>query len=202
MGYFARVHTLLEKLSRIAVWIGGSALLLSAIMVTIDVLCRKLFSITMSGSDEITGYVFAASTTWAYSYCLLHRSNVRIDAFYNLLPTPLRAVLDLVGLFLLLYFMALLTDKAIDVFVTSWQRDSVAITTLATPLWIPQLVWVAGLVLFVFTLCFVLLYVVLSLLRRDVATVQRVAGAMHVQEEIAEEIAGMDAVRITKDKDD
>ena len=193
MEVLARIHVWLERISRVAVWTGGGALMVCAFMVTGDVIMRKLFSITMSGSDEVSGYVFAASTTWAYSYCLLHRSHVRIDAAYNLFPRWARALLDALGLLLLLGYMLYLTDKAIDVFVTSWQRDSVSITTLATPLWIPQLFWLTGLCLFVFTLSFLLLYVLVSLMLGDVATVQKVAGAMSAEENIEEETHGMDS---------
>ena len=195
MNVFIRLHVLLERISRVAVWVGGAALLLCALMVTGDVILRKFLSVTLSGSDEISGYVFAAGTTWAYAFCLLHRSNVRIDAVYNLLPTWSRAVLDAVGLALLLAYMTYLTDKSIDVFVTSWQRDSVSITTLATPLWIPQLLWVAGLCWFVLTLSFLLVYVLLSLCLRDFVTVQRTAGAMSVEEILEEETHGMDATQ-------
>jgi TRAP-type C4-dicarboxylate transport system permease small subunit len=191
MGLLGRIHQILEHISRIAVWAGGAALLLAAIMVTIDVFMRKFFSMTMSGSDEVSGYVFAIATTWAYSYCLLHRSNVRIDALYNLLPRALRALMDIFGLTLLLIYMAYLTDKAWDVFFTSWQRNSVSITTLSTPLWIPQLLWVLGLSLFVFTLSFLLLYTIVSLIKGDIAHVQRIAGALSVEDEIAEETHGI-----------
>ena len=195
MRYFEIVHAWLERISHVAVWVGGAAMLFAAIMVTIDVLCRKFLGVTMSGSDEMSGYVFAASTTWAYSYTLITRSNVRIDAAYNLMPIGVRAVLDVVGLALLLGYMAYLTDKAIDVFVTSWQRDSVSITTLATPQWIPQLAWVTGLVLFCITGTFVLLYALVALVRRDLVTVQQVAGAMNVEDQIAEETHGMDIAK-------
>ena len=188
---FQRVHEALKRISRVAVWAGGAALMLSAIMVTIDVFSRKIFSVTMSGSDEITGYVFAASTTWAYSYCLLYRANVRIDAVYNFLPTMLRCLLDLAGLGLLLWYMTILTDRAIDVFTTSWEHDSVSITTLATPLWIPQLFWVAGLILFIATLVFVIVYTVVAFVHRDLDLVRRIAGTLSVQEEIREETHGM-----------
>jgi len=187
----ARIHVWLERVSRVAVWIGGAALLICAVMVTGDVILRKLLSITMSGSDEISGYAFAAGTSWAYSYCLIHRSHVRIDAAYNLFPAWVRALLDALGLLLLLGYMTYLTDKSIDVFMTSWQRDSVSITTLATPLWIPQLLWLSGLILFVFTLSFLLLYVLVSLALGDVATAQKVAGAMSAEENIEEETHGM-----------
>jgi TRAP-type C4-dicarboxylate transport system permease small subunit len=191
MKALAQLHAWLERISRVAVWIGGAALMLCAIMVSGDVIMRKLFSMTMSGSDEISGYAFAAATTWAYSYCLLHRSHVRIDALYNLVPTWLRAFLDALGLALLLFYMAYLTDKAIAVFLTSWRRDSVSITTLSVPLWIPQLLWVAGLCWFVVTLAFLLVYVLVSLALRNVATVQSVAGAMSAEKQVDEETHGM-----------
>lgn len=193
MKALARLHAWFERISRGAVWVGGGALLACAVMVSGDVIMRKIFSITMSGSDEVTGYVFAVATTWAYSYCLIHRSHVRIDALYNLLPSWLQSVLDAFGLMLLLFYMVYLTNKSLTVFLTSWRRDSVSITTLAVHLWIPQLLWVAGLCWFVLTLTFMLLYVLLSLVLRKFSTVHKLAGTMSAVETISEETHGMDA---------
>jgi len=192
MAFFDSVHRVLTRISLWAVWAAGLALLLSAIMVTIDVFCRKFFSVTMSGSDEISGYVFAAGTTWAYSYCLLNRSNVRIDALYSFLSVRVRAVLDVIGIALLLYYMSYLTRKAFDVFWTSWTGNSISNTTLLTPLWIPQLMWFLGLLLFVITLSFMLLYTFVALIRGNAALVQKLAGAMSAEEEIVQETHGLD----------
>lgn len=189
---FASIHVALEKLARVAVWLGGIALLLSAVIVTLDVLSRKIFSVTMSGSDEISGYVFAASTTMAYSYCVIHRANIRIDAFYNFLPLWMRSILDIVGLGLLLLFMGMLTSSAILVLQTSWIQNSMSVTTLGIPLWIPQSFWVAGLVLFVITAGFLLLYAIVALCKGDTMLVKSIVGTMSVEEEISEETKGMD----------
>ena len=189
------IHSGLERVSRFAVWIAGAALLLSAIMVTIDVICRKLFSVTMSGSDEISGYVFAAGTTWSYSYCAIHRSNIRIDALYNLLSIRLRAILDIVGLVLLFLYIALLTQKGWDVFWTSWSSNSLAVSSLATPLWIPQIFWITGLMMFVVTLAFLIVYASVAFLSGQLEVEQRVAGTLSVQEGIAEETHGIDVMR-------
>ena len=188
---FERIHARLERLAQFAVWLGGAALLAAAVMVTIDVFLRKLFSITMSGSDEISGYVFAAGTTWAYSYCLLHRANIRIDAVYNLLPRRLCGALDIVGVLLLLIFNAVLTRHAWTVFATSYQRDSVSITTLATPLWIPQMFWVTGLIIFELVLVFVAAYAAVRYFQRDGAAVNRIVGVPTVAEEVEEETRGV-----------
>jgi len=168
--------------------------MLSAIMVTIDVLSRKYLNVTMSGSDEITGYVFAGATTWAYAYCLLHRSNIRIDALYNLLPISLRAISDVVGLIALLVFMGFFTEKAVTVFTDSWENNSVSVTTLITPLWIPQIVWLIGLIFFNITLIFLIVYTVLSFIIGGPAAVQKLAGTRSVQEEVVDETKGIKEV--------
>ena len=190
----ADVHRMLERVSQYAVWIGGTALLLAAVMVAVDVLSRKIFGVTMSGSDEYSGYVFSATTTWAYSYCLLHRSNVRIDALYNILPRRIAAFLDILGLAMLLYFMAIMTYYAFVSFHNSWIHNSVSITTLGTPQWIPQLFWVAGLTLFFVTLVFVLLYSLVALVQRNWDLVGRIAGVPTIAEVMEEETHGVDVV--------
>ena len=190
------IHSRLERISQLAVWVGGAALLAAALMVTVDVLSRKIFSVTMSGSDEYSGYVFSATTTWAYSYCLLHRSNVRIDALYNYLPRKVTAILDVVGLLLLFYFMSIMTYYAMVSFVDSWVNNSVSITTLGTPQWIPQLFWVAGLILFFVTLIFVVVYSVAALLQRNWDLVARVAGVPSIAETMQEETHGIDVALV------
>ncbi len=182
----------LEWVARRAVFVAGMALLAAAVLVTVDVFCRKFLGLTVSGSDEISGYVFAAGSTWAYSYALLHRANVRIDAIYNLLPLPVKAVLDVVGVTLLLAYMGIQTKLAAGAFIESWNNSSVAVTTLATPLWIPQLFWVAGLVLFMVTLIFVAAFSIARLLTRDFAAVNSVAGVLSVDEEVQAEMQGVD----------
>ena len=192
------IHSRLERISQLAVWVGGAALLAAALMVTVDVLSRKIFNITMSGSDEYSGYVFSATTTWAYSYCLLHRSNVRIDALYNYLPRKVTAILDVVGLLLLFYFMSIMTYYAMVSFVYSWVNNSVSITTLGTPQWIPQLFWVAGLILFFVTLIFVVVYSIIALLQRNWDLVARVAGVPSIAETMQEETHGIDVALVSE----
>ena len=184
---FASIHAKFINVSRIATWVGGGALLLSAIMVTLDVLSRKLIGFTISGSDEISGYVFAASTTWAYSYCLLTRANIRIDAFYNILSLRSRAILDVIGLLLLLYYIYLLTTNAMGMFLENVEYNSSAQTTLATPLWIPQIFWVSGLWFFLLSLTFLAVYSLSAFIKRDWACINRIIGVKSVEEEIHEE---------------
>lgn len=192
-----RGFAILETISRRAVYVAGIALLIAAVLVTVDVICRKFLSLTVSGSDEISGYVFAAGTTWAFSYALLNRSNVRIDVLYNLMPIWAKALLDIVGVILLLTYMGIQTNLAIGTFIESWEQNSTAVTTLLTPLWIPQLFWVAGLVLFMITLIFVAAFSISRLIVGDMAGINKVAGVLSVDEEVQAELSGRDAKRET-----
>lgn len=184
-----------ERVSRIAVWFAGGALILSAFMVTIDVTLRKLFSISMGGADEITGYVFAIGTTWAFTFTLLDRANVRIDALYQFLPRHVRAGLDIFSVLVLGFFMFLVTKGAYSVFYGSLgapfgETDfwSVSITPLLTPLALPQGLWLLGMLLFMFTLALVFVRSLVALLKGDLATVARIAGPKTQQQEVDEEL--------------
>lgn len=182
-----RIQTRLEGTARLAAIIGGAAMCAAAFMVTADVISRKLFGVTMGGSDEITGYVFAASTTWAYAYAVLTRSNIRIDVAYVMLGQRARAWLDLLSLGLMTLYIFLLTRSAWTVVTESWAFDYTAQTPLATPLWLPQSFWFAGLAFMLLCLVFLCLRCAWHVFRADWHSVGAVAGVKSLDQEIKEE---------------
>jgi TRAP-type C4-dicarboxylate transport system permease small subunit len=206
-----RLNALAYRSARWFVWGGGALLIFAAFMVTIDVTLRKCTGLATAkaawihdvklnllgefctfikypGADEVAGYLFAISTTWAFGFALLTRANVRIDALYMLLPRAVAAVLDVLGLLVLTGFTMVLTKQAIVVYLNSIEQGAVSITPLQTKLAIPQTLWVAGLVFFVLVLFLVLGQALWSLLRRDVTGVLKVAGARSHEEEVADEL--------------
>lgn len=201
MTALANIYAWMERISLWAVWMGGLSLLLAAIMIVIEVVGRKiggteflgvtLPSFRVPGSDEYSGYVFAGATTWAYAYCLIHRSHIRIDALYNLFPQRVRAVLDVIGLAILGFYISYLTERAWVVFIKTLEKGSNAPTPQQTPLWIPQVFWVTGLTFFCIVTLFLCLYTLLCLLTGRTDQVQKLAGTMSVQEEVEEETRGV-----------
>jgi TRAP-type C4-dicarboxylate transport system permease small subunit len=189
VAFLDRWLALANRLSRPATWFAGALMLLAAVLVTVDVLLRKLFVISMGGSDELSGYAFAIGTAWALAFTLLQRANVRVDALYVHLPTRARSALDLLALAALGCFVGLLTWQAWTVLETSIAFEARATTPLQTPLWIPQSLWLVGLGLFVFSWIPLFLRVLLALLAGDDATVHRLGGARTVDEEAADETA-------------
>lgn len=188
-----RLLRLNERVALVAVWIGGAMMIFAACLVTVDVLARKFLTMSLGGADEISGYLFAISTVWAFSYAVLHRVNVRIDALYTYFPLWLRAFLDLFGLVLLAGFVTLLTWRAALLFVDTVENWSRSITPLQTPLVIPQSFWLLGLVLFSLTLVLLVVATAAALLRGDPAAAHRLSGVRTVMEEVEEETAGVAA---------
>lgn len=187
---------LADRLSRYAIWAGGTLVLASAFLVALDVLLRKLLLVSLGGADELSGYAFAIGTAWALAFTLLRRANVRVDALYIRLPQVVCAMLDIVALLSLGAFLTLLTWQAWDVLGTSLAFEARATTPLQTPLWMPQSLWVAGLVLFLFTILPLLLRSLFALLGGDLAKVRSLAGARTIEEDAADEAAHTAALKL------
>lgn len=178
-----------EKVSRIAVWIGGALLIFAAVMTTVDVIIRKIFNWSFGGADEIAGYIFAISTALALAFATLQRTHVRIDALYLQLPKVVRPFLDILGFLLLGGFLTIVTESAYSVWLNSYESDSVSITPLVTPLAIPQGFWLIGLGFFMIVFTLILLRLIVALFQRDWLRIAQLVGPRGIEEEVAEERA-------------
>jgi len=176
-----------NKLSQVAVWIGGALLIFAALMTTVDVILRKLFSWSFGGADEIAGYMFAISTALAMSYALLQRTHVRIDALYTVMPPRVRTELDIVAFVMLASFLGLITERAYAVFIGSYESSSVSITPLVTPLAVPQAFWFAGFVFVMVIVVLITLRIVVAVVQRDWVRIAQLVGARGLDEEVEEE---------------
>ena len=201
MELLARIYTWMERISLWAVWLGGFSLLVAAFVIVIEVIGRKIGGteflgmvmpkFRVPGSDEYSGYIFGGATVWAYAYCLIHRSHIRIDALYNIFPQRVRAVLDVIGLALLGFYILYLTERAWQVFIGTLEKGSRAATPQQTPLWLPQAVWVTGLTFFCIVTVFLFIYTLLCLFTGRTAQVQKLAGTMSVDEEVEADTKGV-----------
>ena len=176
-----------EQLSLGAVWFGGALTLASVFLIGFDVIARKFFGFTTGGADELSGYAFAISTSWALAFVVLQRGNVRVDVLYQHLPVRLAALLDWISLVALAVFMVILTYYASFVAETSWVQNSAANTPLGTPLWVPQGLWVIGLAWMCLVLTLMLIRASVALVTGDLATITALCGVRSSEEEALDE---------------
>lgn len=182
-----RLLRLANRLSLGAAWFGGAVTLASVLLICFDVFVRKFFGFTTGGADELSGYAFAISTSWSLAFVALNRGNVRVDALYQLFPVRITAVLDWISLVALGGFMVYLTYFASFVVETSWIQQSAANTPLATPLWIPQGLWLLGLMWMCLVLTLMLLRASTALVTGKVHLIKEICGVRSIEEEAKEE---------------
>jgi TRAP-type mannitol/chloroaromatic compound transport system permease small subunit len=179
---------LAHRIARIGVWFGGVLLIAAALLIGVEVVIRKAFSISIGGADELSGYALAISTSWALAFTLLERAHIRIDSLYVHLPVRLCALLDILGLALLTAFFGLITWHGFGVFQTSYTVGAQSLSPLGTPLVVPQLLWVLGFVMFLATALLLLIRALGALIRGDLAAVRRLIGSRTMSEEVAAEL--------------
>lgn len=174
--------------TNIIVQVGGWSILSAALLVTYDVITRKLFNISIAGADEISGYIFAISTACAYSYAMITRANIRIDLIYNIVPDKVKRLLDFISMALLAGFLCVIAFYAYDLVKDAIQYGSRSITPLQTPLAIPQTLWFVALCFAILTAVTLLILALAAALRGDEQEVKSLIGIPSLDEEIKQEL--------------
>jgi TRAP-type C4-dicarboxylate transport system permease small subunit len=179
--------------ARAGVWLGGTLILLAAVLIGVDVVLRRFFAASLGGADELAGYALSIGTSWSLAAALLDRAHIRIDSFYMLLPGWPRAALDLFGLVLFVGLFALVGWHGIGVLQQSWASGSRSQSALETPLILPQALWLAGLGVFVAIGLALFLVAAGRLFAGDRAEAGRLVGTRSAQEEVEEEMRAAEA---------
>ncbi len=146
-----KIRTMIERfdsISRVFAIMAGWALLGLSVFIGIDVIGRKLFNISLQGSDEIGGYIMAATCAFGFSYTLAKRSHIRLNLILPHLPVKFQGAANILAYAALILYAYMLLWGGGTLFLESWQLQAVAPSPLETPLWIPQLLTAAGLAWF------------------------------------------------------
>lgn len=178
-----------QRASRAGALAGGLLMLAAAVLVSVDVIVRKLANVTLGGADELSGYALAIGSTWSFAFVLLNRGNVRIDALYDHLSAPLAAACDLLAVLALLAFGGVVAWHGWGVVAQSWASNSHSNSSLAVPLVVPQALWWAGYAWFVACGLLLLVRAGARFAARDWPAVNRLIGARSIEEDAADELA-------------
>jgi len=187
-----RLQTIAEGISRIGAIVGGAMLLIASIVICIDITTRYLFSWTVGGADELSGYALAISSAWGLSAAVLTRSHIRIDTVYVRVRSRLRAVLDLASLATFVFFFALITYYAWGVLKQSWTSDSHSLSEIQMPLIFPQGLWVLGLAFFVFVSALLFARGLRFLMKGDLDSLFALVGSKSAVAEAEEEVINVE----------
>lgn len=182
--------------AKLELWLGtifGLIFVALSLLVAVETVMRKTFNVSLQGADELGGYALAVGATIAFSLALIGRSHIRVDVFHDRLPALLQTVLNWLSALLLAAFAGLVAWLAWFVIQDSAAYKSVSQTPWATPLVLPQSVWLAGLVVFALVATGYALRATWLLLRGRSAQLNREFGPRSTKDEVDEELQDLQA---------
>ncbi|HYG43911.1 MAG TPA: TRAP transporter small permease [Bordetella sp.] len=156
MPFIVKARILFERLSRNIALAGLYVLFVTALLVSTDVIVRKVFGIAFVGADELAGYALALATSWSLSYAFFEGSHIRVNVLHMTLSPRAKASLDVLAVLVMVALIGLLAWQVWIVAFDSWTFDAVSNTPLRVPMWIPQFIFLAGVLLFLVSAALVL----------------------------------------------
>lgn len=177
--------------------IAGYALLGLALLMTVEIIGRKLFNWSLQGVDELGGYALALAAGLGFAPAALARSHTRVDLLLKYLRPALRGLAHVLA-------YVLLAGVAVFLAWYGWRSlqdtllfGSVANSPLQTPLWIPQSLFLLGLLTFVAITAIMAVRIVRLWLAGRYEVIDREFGSLSVAEEI-EESGAVEALEIPR----
>lgn len=181
-----------QRISRVLAWVAGAIILFGcAGLITIDVVTRYFFKRGMVESFEISGYALAACIGLGMAFTVTSKSNIRVDILLDSLPDPIRIACDTLASLALALIAVALAWHSFGTLQQSWAMGAKSVSTLQTPMILPQGVWWVGLFWFAAMAVLIPFQALARLMRRDKAGFNHLIGSLRVVEEI--EQAGVPA---------
>lgn len=166
--------------------IGGWWLLALSFATVGEILARKFLGRSFQGIDEVGSYTTAVFSALAFSWALVTKSHTRVDFLLGRMPALLRAMLNALAYATLAALAVFGAWRGWHVLAESLEFQATANSPLGTPLWMPQGLWLAGMVAFA-AAATVLACHALLLLVTNRARLNRLYGPMTLDEEIETE---------------
>lgn len=178
----------MQTYARIASLTFGLIMLALSAAVTVETIVRKLFSVSLGGVDELSGYAIAIGAPLAFAVALIEQSHIRINLFHLQMGPTMQAVLNAVAAITIGVLAVYLLYFTIDTVRDTQAYRSIAQTPWATPLIYPQTLWLVAMAAFAVPAAILAVRAALLLLRGDWMTLNRRFGPESVEEEIQAEL--------------
>jgi TRAP-type C4-dicarboxylate transport system permease small subunit len=137
-------HPWLGALNRATMTCCEALLVAMMSLIIAEVVARSFFATSLQFVDEYASYSLVWLTFLGISVALHDGALFSVGIFYDRLPPLLRTGLQIVWNLFALAFSGALVWQCVRQVLSSYEREMVAPTVVATPLWLPQLVMPIG----------------------------------------------------------
>lgn len=181
------MQALCSAMTRLA----GFAYLAMTALIVFDITARRLLGFSTEATVELTGYLLALGMSAGLAGTLLQRAHVRIDVLIQKMGPRGRAWMHVFALSCVLLTAAVFSWGAWRLVAESWLLNATDLSSMRTPLWIPQGAWWLGMMLFAAVALVQWVLVLRSLARRDYAGIDHMLRPKGYQEEAQECLAAL-----------
>jgi TRAP-type C4-dicarboxylate transport system permease small subunit len=134
----------LNLLERASLWTSAFCMAGMAILMLAEILLRSVFNSTTEHSDELVGYLLVGVSFLSLALCQSRGAFHRVEMVQMRLGPRGQALSSLVFDVLSFAYIAVTGWYFVQFVMSSYRREAMASTVLATPLWIPESVMVLG----------------------------------------------------------
>ncbi|EDM23818.1 TRAP transporter small permease subunit [Caminibacter mediatlanticus TB-2] len=113
-SFIPKIDFVIEKLTRLFMYISVFSLITLTLLVSYDVITRKLFSGGSIALQELEWHLFDITFLFAIAYALCHDKHVRVDIFYDKFPFKVKKIINIITiLFFIIPLSTLIVIEAI-----------------------------------------------------------------------------------------
>jgi len=123
-SFIPKIEIIIEKLTKTFMIISVIALLTLTILVSYDVIMRKLFSAGSIGLQELEWHLFDIVFLFSIAYALSKDKHVRVDILYDKFPFKIKKIINLITiLFFVIPLATLIIVEAIPFVEMSYTQQ-------------------------------------------------------------------------------
>ena len=134
----------LDWLERVSLWTSAFCLVGMTLLMLAEIVLRGVFNSTTEHSDELVGYLLVGVSFLSLALCQSRGAFHRVEMVQMRLGPRGQLVSSLVFNLLSFAYIAITDWYFVQFVMSSYRREAMASTTLATPLWIPESVMIVG----------------------------------------------------------
>lgn len=138
------LNQILDRLIEACAYAACLILAFMTVAISIEVVLRSFFKMTLEFTDEYSGYMVLATMALGVAYCREKNALLTVDFIINRLSKSARARVDLIYGVAALAFCLMLLYYVGNFWLQTIARKMTAPTMQHTPLWIPQMLLPLG----------------------------------------------------------
>lgn len=139
-----KLHGWIDRSSRFGAWLSAISMLVIVALISIEIGARSIFSTSTLIADEYSGYLMVAVVMLGLSYTFAEDGHIRINILTSRLPERPQWILELIVTFAALAMCAFVLYHSVLLVYDSFSYDMRADSLSETPVYLPQIMIVAG----------------------------------------------------------